>query len=63
MTEHQSKIAQIIDIEKMPPTADIIQIPGTQDIAQIPATEDILQMAAHMIDVQPLKRALGGNRY
>jgi hypothetical protein len=47
----------------MPPTADIIQIPGTQDIAQIPATEDILQMAAHMIDVQPLKRALGGNRY
>ena len=47
-------VPQIIDIEQMSPTADIIQIP---------ATEDILQMAAHMIDVQPLKRALGGNRY
>jgi hypothetical protein len=72
MTEHQSKIPQIIDtehipltadIEQMPPTADIIQIPVTQDIVHIPATEDILQMAAQMVDIQPLKRALGGNRY
>ena len=72
MTEHQSKIPQIIDtehmpptadIEQMPPTADIIQIPVTQDIAQIPATADILQMAAQIIDIQRLKRALGGNRY
>ena len=51
------------DIEQMPPTADIIQIPVTQDIAQIPATADILQMAAQIIDIQRLKRALGGNRY
>jgi hypothetical protein len=32
----------------------------TPDTAQI---EDILQMAAQMVDIQPLKRALGGNIY
>jgi hypothetical protein len=59
----------------MPPTADIVQIPATQDIVQSPPTqngsqtpdtaqiEDILQMAAQMVDIQPLKRALGGNLY
>jgi hypothetical protein len=32
----------------------------TPDTAQI---EDILQMAAQMVHIQPLKRALGGNIY
>jgi hypothetical protein len=32
MTEHQTKIPQIIDIVEMPPTADIVQMPETQDI-------------------------------
>ena len=75
MTEHQTKIPQIIDIVEMPPTADIVQMPATQDIVQIPPTqvgsqttdtahiEDILQMAAQFVYVQPLKRALGGNIY
>ena len=63
MTEKQSKILQIIDIVQTPPTADIVQMPATQDIVQIPPTQDILQMAAQMIDIQPLKRALGGNIY
>jgi hypothetical protein len=35
MTEHQSKIPQIIDTEHMPPTADIEQMPPTADIIQI----------------------------
>jgi hypothetical protein len=43
----------------MAPTQDIVQIPTTQDIVQIPAT----QMAAQMVEIQPLKRVLGGNRY
>ena len=76
MTEQQSKIQKIIDIEQMPPTADIVQIPATEDIlqraaeisqiqdgSQTPDTaqrEDIVAMAS---DIQPLKRALGGNRY
>ena len=75
MTEQQPKTPQIIDIVEMPPTADIVQIPATQDIVQSPPTqndsqtpdtahiEDILQMAAQMVDIQPLKRALGGNIY
>jgi hypothetical protein len=75
MTEQQPKTPQIIDIVEMPPTADIVQMPTTQDIVQSPPTqngsqtpdtaqiEDILQMAAHMVDIQPLKRALGGNIY
>jgi len=72
MTEQQPKTPQIIDIEQMPPTADIVQMPATQDIVQIPATQDIVQspptqdifqMAAQMVDIQPLKRLLGGNRY
>ena len=73
MTEQQPKIPQVTqDIVQMPPTADIVQMPATQDIVQIPATqdivqspaiEDILQMAAQMLNIQPLKRALVGNRY
>ena len=75
MTEQQPKTPQIIDIVEMPPTADIVQIPATQDIVQSPPTqngsqtpdtaqiEDILQMAAQMVDIQPLKRPLGGNIY
>jgi hypothetical protein len=73
MTEQQPKILQVTqDIVQKPPTADIVQMPATQDIVQIPATQaivqspptqDILQMAAQMIDIQPLKRALGRNRY
>jgi hypothetical protein len=47
----------------MPPTTDSAQMPATKDIAQIPPTQGILQMAAQMIEIQPLKRALGGNRY
>jgi hypothetical protein len=47
----------------MPPTADIVQIPTTQDTVQIPPTQDILQITAQIVDIQPLKRALGGNRY
>jgi hypothetical protein len=54
MTEQQPKTPQIIDIVEMPPTVDIVQSPPTQDI---------LQMAAQMVDIQPLKRALGGNIY
>jgi hypothetical protein len=42
----------------MPPTPDIVQMPATQDIVQIPATQDILQMAAQIVEMQPLKRAL-----
>ena len=38
-------------------------MPATKDIVQIPPTQGILQMVAHMIEIQPLKRALGGNRY
>jgi len=63
MTEQQPKILPIIDIVQMPPTADIEQMPATQDIAQIPATQDIVQMVAQLVDIQPLKRAMGGNRY
>ena len=64
MTEQQPKILQITQyIVQMPPTQDIVQIPAKQDIVQIPATQDILQMAAQMFEIQPLKRALGGNRY
>jgi hypothetical protein len=73
ITEQQPKILQVTqDIVQMPPTADIVQMPAYQDIVQIPATQDIvhipptqdiLQMAAQMFEIQPLKRALGGNRY
>ena len=63
MTEKQPKILQIIDIVQTPPTADIVQMPATQDIVQNPPKQDILQMAAQVLDIQPLKRALGGNRY
>ena len=75
MTEQQPKTPQIIDIVEMPPTADIVQMPATQDIVQSPPTqngsqtpdtaqiEDILQMAAQMVNIQPLKRALGGSIY
>jgi hypothetical protein len=75
MTEQHPKTPQIIDIVEMPPTADIVQIPATQDIVQSPPTqnvsqrpdtaqiEDILQMAAQIVDIQPLKRALGRNIY
>jgi hypothetical protein len=71
MTEQQLKTPQIIDIVEIPPTQDIVQMPATQDIVQSPLTqdgsqtpdtaqiEDILQMAAQIIDVQPIKRALG----
>ena len=59
MTEQQPKILQITqDIVQMPPTPDIVQMPATQDIVQIPATQDILQMAAQIVEMQPLKRAL-----
>ena len=47
----------------MPPTADIVQMPPTQYIVQNPPKQDILQMSVQMVDIQPLKRALGGNRY
>ena len=75
MTEQQPKTPQIIDIVEMPPTADIVQMPTTQDIVQSPPTqdgsqtpdtaqiEDILQIAGQMVDIQLLKRALGGNIY
>ena len=63
MTKQQPKTPQIIDIEQMPSTADIVQISATQDIVQSSPTQDILQMAAQMVDIQPLKRALGGNRH
>ena len=66
MTEQQPKTPQIIDIVEMPPTVDIVQSPPTQNGSQTPDTaqiEDILQMAAQMVDIQPLKRALGGNIY
>jgi hypothetical protein len=64
MTEHQPKILQITqDIAQMPPTADIVQMPTTEDVVQISPTQDILQIAAQLVDIQPLKRALGGNRY
>ena len=62
MTEQQPKILQVAqNIVQMPRTADIVQMPATQDIAQSPSAQDILQMAAQMVDIQPLKRALGGN--
>ena len=38
-------------------------MPPTQNIVQIPATQDVLQMATQIVEIQPLKRALGGNRY
>jgi hypothetical protein len=66
MTEQQPKTPQIIDIVEMQPTADIVQSPPTQNGSQTPDTaqiEDILQMAAQIVDIQPLKRALGGNIY
>ena len=66
MTEQQPKTPQIIDIVEMLPTADIVQSPPTQNGSQTPNTaqiEDILQMAAHMVLMQSLKRALGGNIY
>ena len=66
MTEQQPKTPQIIDIVEMQPTADIVQSPPTQNGSQTPDTaqiEDILQMAAQMVHIQPLKRALGGNIY
>ena len=60
MTEQQPKIPQVTqDIVQTPPTADSVQMPATQDIVQTSPTKDILQM----VDIQPLKRALGGNRY
>ena len=64
MIEQQPTILQVAqDIAQMPPTTESVQMPATQDIIQIPPTHDILQMAAQMIEIQPLKRALGGNRY
>ena len=57
MTEQQPKTPQIIDIVEMPPTQNGSQTPDTAQI------EDILQMAAQMVDIQSLKRALGGNIY
>ena len=57
MTEQQPKTTQIIDIVEMQPTQNGSQTPDTAQI------EDILQMAAQMVDIQPLKRALGGNIY
>ena len=66
MTEQQPKTPQIIDIVEMQPTADIVQSPPTQNGSQTPDTaqiKDILQMAAQKVDIQPLKRALGGNIY
>jgi hypothetical protein len=63
MTEQQPKIPQVIqDIVQMPPTADIVQMPATHDILQSPPTQYILQMDAQMVDIHPLKQALGGNR-
>ena len=53
MTEQQPKTPQIIDIVEMPPTQNGSQTPDTAQI------EDILQM----VDIQPLKRALGENIY
>ena len=55
MTEQQPKTPQIIDIVEMSPTQNGSQTPDTARI------EDIMQMAAQMVDIQPLKRALGGN--
>jgi hypothetical protein len=46
MTEHQTKIPQIIDIVEMPPTADIAQMPETQDILYNPPTQDGSQTPA-----------------
>jgi hypothetical protein len=64
MIEQQPKILQVGQyIAQMPQTTDSVQMPATQDIVQIPPTHDTLQMAAQMIEIQPLKRALGGNRY
>jgi hypothetical protein len=77
MPEQQPKLPQVAqDIVEMPPTADIAQIPATEDIVQMAAEisqiqdgletpdtaqiEDIVAMAS---DIQPIKRALGGNRY
>ena len=57
MTEQQPKTTQIIDIVEMQPTQNGSQTPDTAQI------EDILQMAAQMVDIQPLKRPLGGNIY
>jgi hypothetical protein len=57
MTEQQPKPPQIIDIVEMQPTQNGSQTPDTAQI------EDILQMAAQMVDIQPLKRPLGGNIY
>ena len=57
MTEQQPKTPQIIDIVEMPPTQNGSQTPDTVQI------EDILKMAAQLVDIQPLKRALGGNIY
>ena len=57
MTEQQPKTPQIIDIVEMTPTQNGSQTPDTAQI------EDILQMEAQMVDIQPLKRALGGNIY
>ena len=54
MTEQQPKTTQIIDIVEMQPTQNGSQTPDTAQI------EDILQMAAQMVDIQPLKRSLGG---
>ena len=62
MTEQQPKSPQIINIAEMPPTADIAPSPPTQNGSQTPDTvqiEGILQMAAQMVHIQPLKRALG----
>jgi hypothetical protein len=64
MTEQQPKIPQVIQyIVQMPPTADILQMPATHDILQSPPTQDILQIESQMVDIHPLKQALGGNRY
>ena len=57
MTEQQPKTPQIIDIVEMPPTQNGSQTPDTVHI------EDILQMAAQLVHIQPLKRALGENIY
>ena len=51
------------DSVQMAATQDIVQIPATQDTVQSPPTQDILQMAAQIVDIQPLNRALGGKRY
>ena len=57
MTEQQPKTPEIIDIVEMQPTQNGSQTPDTAQI------EDILQMAGQMVDIQLLKRALGGNIY